>query len=41
MLATSSATWLTGRVESNDDSSTESPIDLPLWTPLARVTGRP
>jgi acetylornithine deacetylase/succinyl-diaminopimelate desuccinylase-like protein len=27
-------------LESNDDPSTESPIDTPLWDSLARVTGR-
>jgi acetylornithine deacetylase/succinyl-diaminopimelate desuccinylase-like protein len=27
-------------IESNDDPSTESPIDTPLWDSLARVTGR-
>jgi acetylornithine deacetylase/succinyl-diaminopimelate desuccinylase-like protein len=27
-------------IESNDDPSTESPIDTPLWESLARVTGR-
>ena len=27
-------------IESNDDPSTESPIDTPLWDSLARVSGR-
>jgi len=27
-------------LESNDDPSTASPIDTPLWDSLARVTGR-
>ncbi len=27
-------------IESNDDPSTESPIDTPLWDSLSRVTGR-
>jgi acetylornithine deacetylase/succinyl-diaminopimelate desuccinylase-like protein len=33
---------LAGRVEieSNNDPSTESPVDTPLWDSLARVTGR-
>jgi acetylornithine deacetylase/succinyl-diaminopimelate desuccinylase-like protein len=30
----------TVEIESNDDPSTESPIDTPLWDSLARVSGR-